>query len=142
MEVNANLKNLQISPRKVRLVADLVRGLDVVKAEKVLEFENKQCSPAILKLLRSAVANAENNNDLKKENLFIKEITVDKGYTLKRWKPRAMGRATPIKKRASKIKIVVAEKKPTTKKPEVKDIKKKTNSPSLPAKGGAKKTDK
>ena len=122
MEVRAYLKNLQISPRKVRLVADLVRGLDVVKAQQVLTFNDKKCAPYLLKLLNSAIANAENNNSLKKENLYIKTILVDEGFTLKRWKPRAMGRATPIKKRASRITILVAEKKGTKKTTQKKDL--------------------
>ena len=115
MEVTAKLKRLQISPTKVRLVADLVRGLDVAKAENVLEFTNKGSAPAILKLLRSAAANATNNKDLKKDNLYIKTIFVDEGFTLKRWKPRAMGRATPIRKRSSQVTIILDERKETKK---------------------------
>ncbi|MFH1536531.1 MAG: 50S ribosomal protein L22 [Patescibacteria group bacterium] len=125
MEVTAKLKRLQISPRKVRLVADLVRGLDVVKAENILEFTNKGSAPAILKLLRSAIANGTNNKDLTKENLYIKTIFVDEGFTLKRWKPRAMGRATPIRKRSSQITIILDERKKTAEKKEVKKTVKK-----------------
>ena len=124
MEARAYLKNLQISPRKVRLVADMVRGIDVAEAEKVLAFNDKKCAPVILKLMNSAVANAVNNNNAAKNNLFIKTIMVDEGFTLKRWKPRAMGRATPILKRASRVTIIVAEKK-TTKKPAAKTAAKK-----------------
>ena len=129
MEVKAILRRLQISPRKVRLVVDLVRGLDVKQAENVLEFNNKKSAPYILKLLRSAVANAENNNQLKKDNLYIKKIFADEGFTLKRWKPRAMGRATPIRKRSSQITIILDERKPTKKveKDAKKDVNKKEN---------------
>lgn len=115
MEARAYLKNLQISPRKVRLVADLVRGLDVSRAENVLRFCDKKSAPALLKLMNSAVANAVNNNKAEKAGLYVKSVLVDEGFTLKRWKPRAMGRATPIRKRASRVTIVVADRKGTKK---------------------------
>ncbi|MBU0732376.1 50S ribosomal protein L22 [Patescibacteria group bacterium] len=113
MEARAYLKNLQISPRKVRLVADMVRGLDIAEAQKVLAFNEKKSAPAILKLMNSAAANAVNNNNAEKNKLFIKTIMVDEGFTLKRWKPRAMGRATPILKRASRVTIIVANREGT-----------------------------
>ena len=109
MEAKAKLNHLRISPRKVRLVLDTVRGLKVVPAQAQLSMMHKNASEPILKLLNSVVANAENNFDLKKENLYIKEVFAGDGPTLKRWMPRAFGRATPIRKRTSHISITVAE---------------------------------
>lgn len=110
MEVSAKLRFLRMSPRKVRLVVDLVRGLDATKAEHQLQFMNKRAARPVLKLLQSAIANAENNDKLKKENLLITKITVDQGPTLKRWRPRAFGRAGMILKRSSHITITLGEK--------------------------------
>ncbi len=115
MQAKAKLSYLRISPRKVRLVADVVRGLDAIEAEKKLSFINKKAARPILKLLQSCIANAENNFKLKKDNLFIKEIRVDEGPTLKRWMPRAMGRASAVNKRTSHINIVLDEKVKTEK---------------------------
>jgi len=109
MEVKAKVKFIKISPRKVRLVASLVRGLDVNKALDQLNFTKKQAVKPIAKLINSAISNAENNFELEKNNLFIKEIKVDEGPTLHRWMPRARGRATPIRKRSSHIVLVLAE---------------------------------
>jgi large subunit ribosomal protein L22 len=113
MQVKATLKNLRISPKKVRLVVDLVRGMDSIEAQSQLSFLNKGAAKAVLKLLNSAIANGENNLDLKKSNLFIKDIRVDSGMTIKRWRPRAFGRAAMIKKRTSHISLVLEEKIPT-----------------------------
>lgn len=109
MEVRASLKHLRISPRKARLVAGLVRGLDVKTASDQLRFLNKKSAKPILKLLESAVANAVNNYDLDKNNLTIKEIKVDEGRVLRRWLPRAHGRATILRKKMSHITIVLTE---------------------------------
>lgn len=109
MESTARLRFLRIAPRKVRLVVNLVRGLSAEKAEHQLTFLNKGSSRPVLKLLQSAVANAEHNFHLKKENLFIKKITVDEGPTLKRWRARAFGRAAEIQKRSSHITLVLDE---------------------------------
>lgn len=111
MTVKAQAKYIRMSPRKIRLVVDLVRGLDVEEAKTQLNFMNKIAARPVLKLLESAVANASHNFKLKKENLYIKEIQVDGGPTLKRWKPRAFGRATPIRKRSSHITILLDERK-------------------------------
>ncbi len=108
--VIAQLKNLRIAPRKVRLVADVIRGLDVEVAENQLLILRKRAAGALLKLLRSAVANAETNFKFKKSNLYIAEIKVDEGQSIDRWMPRAMGRATPIIKRNSQVMIKLAEK--------------------------------
>ncbi len=109
MSVKAQLRYTRISPRKVRLVADLIRGSSVSDAEKILEFTIKRASNPILKLLKSAVANAENNFNLKKENLYIEEIRVDGGPIIKRFRPRARGAAYPIQKKTSHILIVLKE---------------------------------
>jgi len=108
--ITAKLRHLRISPRKVRLVTDLVKGLPVTKAERQLKFLTKKAAQPILKLLNSAVANAKNNADLVKENLYISKIVVENGPILKRWRPRAMGRAAPIMKRTSHISLILNEK--------------------------------
>jgi len=109
--MKAFLKNYRQSPRKVRLVADLIRGMDVVRARFTLKNLNKRSARPIDKLLSSAVANARVNNQKEEETLFVKSITVDEGVTLHRWMPRAFGRATPIRKRSSHITILLEEKK-------------------------------
>jgi len=116
MEIKASLKNLRIAPRKVRLVADMIRGMQVTEAKSQLPFLVKKSSPAILKLLNSAVANAKQNFEIDEENLYVSRILVESGVTMKRWMPRAMGRAYPIMKRTSTIKLVLDELKPTAKK--------------------------
>jgi len=109
MEIKANVKHLRTSARKARLVVDLVRGMQVEKALDQLKFVNKRITKSVAKLINSAIANAENTYELSRNNLFIKEIRVDEGATLKRWMPRAHGRATPIRKRTSHIKLVLGE---------------------------------
>ncbi len=109
MEVKSSLKHLKVSPRKTRLVCSLIRGLKVSEAIDQLKFSNKRVARSILKLLNSAVANAVNNYDLDKDNLIIKEIKVDEGKTLKRWMPRAYGRATVIRKRMSHVSLLLSE---------------------------------
>jgi large subunit ribosomal protein L22 len=109
MEVKAKLSYLRQSPRKVRLVADLIRGLDIDRAQAQLIISLKKASHPLLKLLDSAVASAENNFQLKKNNLFIKEVRIDQGPTLGRSMPRAFGRATPIHKKTSHLTIILAE---------------------------------
>lgn len=98
-----------MSPRKVKLIADLIRGLDVKKAETQLRFAVKEAKEPMMKLLKSAVANATNNFNLKKENLFIKTIYVNEGPMLKRFTPKAFGRAGKILKRMCHITIVLDE---------------------------------
>ncbi len=109
MEVKATAKFIKMSPRKVRLVVDMIRGLGAVKALDQLAFTNKRASLPVAKLIKSAIANAENNLELKRDNLYIKEARVDDGPTLHRWMPRARGRATPIRKRTSHIRVVLGE---------------------------------
>ncbi len=109
MEIKASVKHLRSSARKTRLVVNLVRGMNVEKALDQLKFVNKKVTGPVSKLIKSAIANAENNYELSKDNLFIKEIKVGEGTTMKRWMPRAHGRATPIRKRTSHIDIVLGE---------------------------------
>lgn len=113
MKVKAKAKFIKMSPRKVRLVVDAIRGLDVVEALISLKFSKKDAAKPLIKLINSAVSNGEENDKLKRDNLFIKEIIVDEGPTTKRWRPRAFGRATPIRKRSSHITLVLEEKIPT-----------------------------
>jgi len=113
MEVKGSAKHLKITPKKMRLVIDVVRGMSVERAEAQLHFVPRKASGLILKALRSVVASAEHNFNLKKDNLFIKKIIVNEGPSLERWTPKAFGRATPIKKRTSHLEIVLAEYKPT-----------------------------
>ncbi|MDD5121050.1 MAG: 50S ribosomal protein L22 [Patescibacteria group bacterium] len=115
MEVRAIARHLRISPKKMRLVVDVVRNLSVTQAEDQLQFVPRRGSAFILKVLRSALANAEYNFNFKKDNLFIKKIIVNEGPALKRWMPKAFGRATPLKKRSSHLEIILAEYKPTAK---------------------------
>lgn len=109
MSMKAVLRNHRQSPRKVRLVADLIRGKDVSRALPALEFVSKRSAEPIKKLLHSAVANAENTNGAQVENLFVKEIRVDEGPTLKRIRARARGNADMIRKRTSHIQITLGE---------------------------------
>ncbi|OGF23787.1 50S ribosomal protein L22 [Candidatus Falkowbacteria bacterium RIFCSPLOWO2_12_FULL_45_13] len=109
MEVKAKIKFIRMSPTKMRLVANLIKKLPAAKALDQLQFINKLAARPVAKLIKSAMANAEHNFELAKDNLFIKEITVGDGPTLKRWLPRAHGRATPIRKRTSHVNLVLAE---------------------------------
>ena len=111
MEVRAVSKYLRVSPQKTRLVADMVRGKKVDEALILLRFTPKKSGRLITKVLRSAMANAENTNAGDLENLYIKTIQVDQGPRLKRFRPRAMGRATRIIKPSSHITVVLDEKK-------------------------------
>jgi len=109
MEVKAKAKFIRMSPTKIRLVANLIKKLPATKALDQLQFINKRAAGPVVKLIKSALANAEHNFELAKDNLFIKEITVNQGPTLKRWLPRAHGRATPIRKQLSHVNLVLAE---------------------------------
>ncbi|PIR58068.1 MAG: 50S ribosomal protein L22 [Parcubacteria group bacterium CG10_big_fil_rev_8_21_14_0_10_38_31] len=108
-DVKAQLNNLRIAPRKVRLVSGLIKGLPVVKAVAQLTFSKKRSALPIMKLVNSATANASNNFKIDKDNLYVKEIRVDEGPALKRYMPRARGRAALIKKRTSCITLVLRE---------------------------------
>lgn len=111
MQAKAIAKFVRISPRKVRQVVNLIRGKKVSDALAILKFTPNGSTDPVTKVLKSAVANAEHNLELVADNLFVTEIFVDEGPTLKRIKPRAMGRADQIRKRSSHITVVVGEKK-------------------------------
>ncbi len=126
MEIKASLNHLRLSPRKARIVANMIKGMGVGQAQDQLRFSAKEASRPILKLLNSAIANAEHNFKQERENLYVKSIAVNQGTSLKRWMPRAFGRASPILKRASHINLIL-EAKPGMKKA------KKAKSAGLPA---------
>ena len=105
----ATARFVRISPRKLRLVSDLVRGKSVADARSVLAFTPRGGSIVVEKCILSAVANAENNHDLSGDELYISSIYVNEGPTLKRFRARAMGRAAPIRKRTSHITVIVAQ---------------------------------
>lgn len=107
MQARSTLHYLRMSPRKVRLVADMVRGMQVEQALNTLRFVNRAASKPVKKVIESALANAENNEGLDVDSLWIGEIRVDEGPTIKRFRPRARGRACPIKKRTSHISVVL-----------------------------------
>jgi large subunit ribosomal protein L22 len=103
----AILRHVRISSRKAKAVIDLIRGKKVSEAEAILMNTPKAASPIVDKLLKSAVANAENNQDMAKDNLYVAEVYANQGPTLKRFMPRAQGRATRIRKRTSHITIIL-----------------------------------
>jgi large subunit ribosomal protein L22 len=110
MEVKASLKFARIGPQKARLVVDLVRGNDVNEAIKKLTFMKQKGATLVKKLIESAVANAENKKVIDVDNLFVKTIWVDMGPAIKRFRPRAQGRAFQVKKKISHINVVLDEK--------------------------------
>ena len=105
--VRASSRYVRVAPRKARLVADQVRGLQIDKARALLQFSPRGAAQDIRKLIDSAAANAENNHDLIGDEMKVSSITVDEGPTLKRYRPRAQGRATPIHKRTSHIAVAL-----------------------------------
>ncbi|HRY52343.1 MAG TPA: 50S ribosomal protein L22 [Candidatus Portnoybacteria bacterium] len=112
MEVKATLSDIRMAPRKVRLAANLIKGMSATRAQAQLAFLVRKPATFILKLVRSAVANAKQNFDIAEDNLFVKSIVVEGGATLKRWMPRAMGRASAIRKRTCSVKLILEEIKP------------------------------
>ncbi len=108
---HATAKHVRISSRKVKIVIDLIRGKSVEEAEAILTYTPKAAAAPTLKVLRSAVANAENNLDMDKETLYVAEIYANQGPTLKRYRPRARGSASRILKRTSHITVILDEKK-------------------------------
>ena len=109
MSYTAKLKNLRVAPRKARLVADLVRGLPVAVAEDVLRLTNKRSAPVFLKLLQSATVNISAQSTVATERLYIDKLLVDEGPTMRRFLPRARGRASIVRKRMSHITIDLKE---------------------------------
>lgn len=136
MEVKAQLKDLRIAPRKVRLVSGLIKGMDALAAKHQLNHFIKKSSRPLSKLLDSALANAHNNFQLPKENLFIKNIVVNEGTKLKRFRPKALGMTSPIQKKTSHITIVLEEKVPGLK---AEKVKAKTETPTMKAQPESKK---
>ncbi|WP_339060632.1 50S ribosomal protein L22 [Tepidibacillus marianensis] len=111
MQAKAIARYVRIAPRKVSLVLDLIRGKEVGEAIGILKHTPKGASPIIEKVLMSAVANAEHNHEMNTEKLVVKEAYANQGPTLKRFRPRAMGRASRINKRTTHITVVLTEKK-------------------------------
>jgi large subunit ribosomal protein L22 len=109
MEVKAVTRYVRISPRKARLVTELIKGKPVEEALTILRFVPKKAASLVDKTLRSALANAEQNPNIDVDTLYIKRIFVDGGPTMKRWRARAMGRATKIIKRTSHITVILDE---------------------------------
>ena len=109
MPVTAKLRYLRIAPRKVRLVADLVRGKKAEEAQTILNFAIKKASLPLSKLLKQGIANAKNNFQIDSANLFISKITVDEGPKYKRWQARARGQAYEIQKKTSHITLILDE---------------------------------
>jgi large subunit ribosomal protein L22 len=109
MKVRAQAKYIRQSPYKVRRVLDLVRGLPVGEATTVLTHLNRRAAEPVAKVLKSAVSNAEHNHSLDADDLVVAEAFADEGPTLRRYQPRARGRATRIRKRTSHITIIVAD---------------------------------
>lgn len=109
MVVTAKLRYLRIAPRKVRLVADLLRGKSVEEAQNILNFTQKRVALPILKLLKQGISNAKNNFQMEEKNLYISKVLVDEGPKLKRVRPRARGHADEIQKKTSYITLVLEE---------------------------------
>ncbi|HEX6456583.1 MAG TPA: 50S ribosomal protein L22 [Solirubrobacterales bacterium] len=105
--VKASARYVRVAPRKARLIADQVRGMHIESARALLQFSPRGAAHPIHKLINSAAANAENNHDLIADEMRVASITVDEGPTLRRFRPRAMGRATPINKRTSHIRVAL-----------------------------------
>lgn len=110
MEARAHLRYVRISPRKVQIVCDLIRGKSIPQATAILMTTPKAASEPLLKLMKSAAANAENNHNMDPEKLYVSEIFANPGPIIKRIMPRAQGRAYRINKRTSHVTLVVAEK--------------------------------
>lgn len=106
--ITASLKNYRISPRKFRVVADLIRGKGAAQACDILLYAEKKARGPLGNLLNSAIANAKHNFQLEKDSLFVKEVRVDQGYVLKRSMPVSRGSAHPIKKRTSHVSLTLA----------------------------------
>lgn len=110
MAAKAKIKMIRMTPRKMRVVANEVRGKNVGEAIGFLTFCKRRAARPILKLIKSAVANADHKGGIDVDNLFVKELLVDSGPTMKRWMPRARGMATPILKKTSRVSVMLEEK--------------------------------
>lgn len=107
MQVQAKLRHFRMAPRKARLVTDMIKGMDVERAINTLQVTGKKIAPVIRKLVESAVANADQRGDMDIDALYISRAYVDEGPTMRRFQPRAMGRATRINKRTSHITVIL-----------------------------------
>ncbi len=110
MQARSEAKHVRISPRKMKPIANLVRGKNVKDAQAILKFTPRKGAEIFLKVLNSAVANAENNHHMDVDTLIVKDIYANQGPTLKRWNAGSMGRANPVLKRSSHVGVVVEEK--------------------------------
>lgn len=109
MEARTRAKYVRTAPRKIRLIGDMIRGKDVEEATNLLRFTPKRAARLVEKVLKTAVANAENSGNMDTDNLFVSTVYVDQGPTLKRWRARAMGRAVMIRRKTSHLTIVLKE---------------------------------
>jgi len=109
MEVKAKLRNIKVGSQKARIVADMVRGKDVNEALKILSFMPQKPALHLKKLIESAVANADQAKVVDVDNLYVKHVSVDMGPSMTRFRPRAQGRATPVKKKSSHINVILDE---------------------------------
>ena len=110
MEVRSITRHVRMAPRKARLVADLIRGKQVEEALMVLRFSQKKAARVFTKTLQAAIANATDTQNVDPDTLYVKQATVNRGATFRRFTPRAHGRATPIRKRTSHFTVIVDEK--------------------------------
>ena len=110
MQAKAEAKHIRISPRKMKPIADLVRGKNVKDAQNILKFTPRKGAEIFLKVLNSAIANAENNFHIDVDTLIVKDIYANQGPTLKRWNAGSMGRANPVLRRSSHVGVIVADK--------------------------------
>src|SRR3989338_4048869 len=140
-EVKSQLNNLRLAPRKVRAVSNLIKGKNALDVLSQLEALIRRPSLPVAKLLKSAIANAENNYDMVRENLYVKSINVDEGVKLKRFKPKGFGRVSPIEKKTSRINLVLAEKVPGMKRI-AKQAKKTEKTPAVEEKQQVRQTEK
>lgn len=111
MDVKATAKTVRVTPRKARLVLDNIRGKSVEEALAILQFMPNNAAGAVAKVVKSAAANAEHNNQMNPNDLYVKECYADEGLVMKRWMPRAKGSASQILKRTSHITVVVSDEK-------------------------------
>ena len=111
MEARAIAKYIRVSPRKMKPIADLIRGKNVKEALAILKYTPRKGARIFLKVMNSAVANAENNHEMALDNLYVSQIFANQGPVMKRFKAGSMGRANPIKHRTSHVGVAVAEKK-------------------------------
>ena len=109
MQAKAIAKTVRIAPRKVGLVVDLIRGKNTTEAIAILQHTQRGASSVVEKVLKSAIANAEHNYDMDTDNLYVSEVYVNEGATMKRFRPRAQGSASKINKRTSHVTVVVSE---------------------------------